>query len=423
VKYFKATTATALNNVPRGLLVRPIGGNGFWPLDPKVTFLNHGSFGSCPGPVLKFQRGLQDRLERQPVGFLVDELEALWDNARLALAQFVGADVRDLVFVPNATAGVNTVLRSLRFKRGDELLVTDHEYNACRCALDFVAAGAGARVVVAKIPFPLASQQQVVDAVLEQVTRRTRLVLIDHVTSPTGLVLPVEPILRELNRRGVESLVDGAHAPGMLPLNLRRLAATYYTGNCHKWLCAPKGAALLHVQRERQFQIRPLVISHGANSPRKDRARFLLEFGWLGTGDPSACLSVPESLRVIGALLPGGWPAVMQRNRALALEARRMLCDALRIPPPCPDDMIGSLAAVPLPDMNDVDTAQIISGSNPDPLRRRLLLKHGIELPCNPWPAPPKRLLRVSAQLYNSLSQYEKLATVLRDIFPDRTAK
>ena len=423
MKYFKATTATAFNKVPRRLLVRPIGGRGFWPLDPRVTFLNHGSFGSCPRPVLKFQRGLQDRLERQPVGFLVDELEALWDNARLALAQFVGADVRDLVFVPNATAGVNTVLRSLRFKRGDELLVTDHEYNACRCALDFVAAGAGARVVVAKIPFPLASRQQVVDAVLERVTRRTRLVLIDHVTSPTGLVLPVEPILRELNRRGVESLVDGAHAPGMLPLNLRRLGATYYTGNCHKWLCAPKGAALLHVQRERQFQIRPLVISHGANSPRKDRARFLLEFGWLGTGDPSACLSVPESLRAIGALLPGGWPAVMQRNRALALEARRMLCDALRIPPPCPDEMIGSLAAVPLPDMNDVDTAQVISGSNPDPLRRRLLLEHGIELPCNPWPAPPKRLLRVSAQLYNSLSQYEKLATVLRDIFPDRTAK
>ena len=337
--------------------------------------------------------------------------------------KFVGADAQDLVFVANATAGVNTVLRSLEFKRGDELLVTDHEYNACRTALDFVAARAGARVVVVKIPFPLESPQQVVDAVLARVTRRTRLALIDHVTSSTGLVLPLEKIIRELSARGVETLVDGAHAPGMIPLNLKKLGATYYTGNCHKWLCTPKTAALLHVQRDKQAKIRPLVISHGANSPRTDRSRFLLEFAWMGTGDFSAWLSVPESLRVIGALLPGGWPAIMRRNRALTLAARGLLCDALQISPPCPDEMIGSLAALPLPDMSAADAAQILSGRDPDPLRRRLLRRHGIEAPCNPWPAPPKRLLRVSAQLYNSLPQYEKLAAVLKQIFPARKAK
>jgi isopenicillin-N epimerase len=402
-------------------LERPIGGRGFWPLDPQVTFLNHGSFGSCPRSVLKFQQTLQERLERQPVRFLIDEFEAMWDDARRTLAQFVRADADDLVFVPNATTGVNTILRSLEFKRGDELLTTDHAYNACRCALDFVAARAGARVVMAKIPFPLASSQQAVDAVLECVTRRTRLALLDHVTSSTGLVLPLEKIVPKLSARGVETLVDGAHAPGMIPLNLKKLGATYYTGNCHKWLCTPKTAALLYVRRDRQVQIRPLAISHGANSPRRDPSRFLLEFSWTGTGDFSAWLSVPESLRVIGALLPGGWPAVMQRNRALALEARQLLCNALNVPPPCPDEMIGSLAAVPLPDMTATDIARISNGL--DPLRGRLLRKHGIEVPVFPWPAPPKRWLRVSAQLYNSLPQYEKLAAVLRKIFPLRKSK
>lgn len=388
-----------------------------------MTFLNHGSFGCCPRPVLKFQRAIQDRLERQPVGFLVDEFEALWDKSRRALARFVGADAQDLVYVGNATTGVNTVLRSLEFKRGDELLVTDHEYNACRCALDFVAARAGARVVVAKIPFPIHSPQQAADAVLERVTRRTRLALVDHVTSPTGLILPVENIVRELNRRGVESLVDGAHAPGMMPLNLNRLGATYYTGNAHKWLCTPIGAALLHIRRDRQKNIRPLVISHGANSPRTDRSRFLLEFGWMGTADFSAWLSVPESLRVIGSLLPGGWPAVMRRNRALALAARKLLCEALNVLPPCPDEMIGALAAVPLPDMTAADAARITNVIALDPLRGRLLREHGIEVPVSPWPAPPKRLLRVSAQLYNSLPQYEKLSAALEKMFSARQSK
>jgi isopenicillin-N epimerase len=409
------------SNVPKQLLARPIGRPGFWALDSKVTFLNHGSFGSCPRPVLKFQHALQNRLERQPVRFLIDEFEPLWDEARRTLAQFVGADANDLVFVPNATTGVNTILRSLKFKRGDELLTTDHAYNACRCALDFIAARDGARVVVVKIPFPLASAQQVVDVVLAKVTRRTRLALLDHVTSSTGLVLPLEKIVRELSARGVETLVDGAHAPGMIPLNLKKLGAAYYAGNCHKWICSPKGAALLYVRRDRQAQIRPLVISHGANSLRRDPSRFLLEFSWTGTGDFSAWLSVPESLRVIGAQLSGGWPAVMQRNRALALAARRLLCDTLQIAPPCPDEMIGSLAAVPLPDMAAADIARISNGL--DPLRDGLLRKHGIEVPVFPWPAPPKRLLRISAQLYNSLPQYERLAAVLRNIFPPRKPK
>ena len=390
-----------------------------WPLDESITFLNHGSFGSCPRAVLEFQREIRDRLERQPVRFFVRDLEAMLDEARARLAVFVGAAVEDLVFVPNATAGVNTVLRSLRFAPGDELLVTDHEYNACRNALDFVAELSGAKVVVARVPFPVGSTDEIVECVLRQISVRTRLALLDHVTSQTGLVLPIARLVRALAERGVDTLVDGAHAPGMVPLHLQELGAAYYTGNCHKWLCAPKGAGFLVVRRDRQLSVRPLVISHGANSTRADRSRFLLEFGWVGTSDPSACLTVPKAIDLVGSLLPGGWPEVMRRNRELALAARQLLGATLQIPLPCPDQMIGSLASLPIPDARDGQLS-----NNPlylDPLQDRLLQEHGIEVPVIPWPAPPKRLLRISAQLYNSLPQYVRLAAALKQEFPPRS--
>ena len=396
----------------------PVIPSNFWPLDPGVTFLNHGSFGSCPRPVLEFQRGLRDRLESQPVRFLVRELEPLLDDARAALARFVGAHPDNLVFVPNATSGVNTVLRSLRCQPGDEWLVTNHAYTACRNAVNFAAEHAGARVVVVQIPFPISDTAIVMARVQQQTTSRTRLVLLDHVTSQTGLILPLEPLVAELAQRGIDTLVDGAHAPGMVPLNLDALGAAYYTGNCHKWICAPKGAGFLHVRPDRQRAVRPLSISHGANSPRADRSRFQIEFGWTGTVDPTAYLSVPEALRVTGSLLPGGWPELMECNRLLALAARRLLAGALDIPLPCPDEMIGALASLPMPDA---------PGTPPncplylDPLQDRLLAGYGIEVPLIPWPAWPKRLLRVSAQFYNSLPQYEQLARALAVELPRRT--
>ena len=394
------------------LLNRPACSPRLWALDPQLVYLNHGAFGACPRAVLEYQRKIRGRLERQPIQFFVRDLEGLLDAARGQLAKFLGADPEGLVFVPNATAGVNTVLRSLRFKRGDELLVTDHEYNACRNALNFIAERSGGRVVVANVPFPLRAKEEVIDAVLSRVTSRTRLALLDHVTSQTGLVLPIQTLVRKLAQHGVETLVDGSHAPGMVPLNLRQLGATYYTGNCHKWLCAPKGAGFLHAQRDQRQSIRPLSISHGANSPRADRSRYLIEFGWTGTTDPTACLSAPEALRFVGALLPGGWAAVMKRNRALALAARKMLCEALQIDSPCPDEMIGALAAVPLADGTDAKPPK--SPLYQDPIQERLLAQYRVEVPIIPWPAPPKRLLRISAQLYNSLPQYERLAVAVK---------
>ncbi|HEY4416507.1 MAG TPA: aminotransferase class V-fold PLP-dependent enzyme [Verrucomicrobiae bacterium] len=382
-----------------------------WWLDPRVTFLNHGAFGACPKSVLAAQNTWRERIERQPLQFLVRELEAELDIARAALAKFVGADTDDLVFVNNTTTGVNTILRSLSFEPGDELIVTDQEYNASRNALNFVAERFGARVVVAKIPFPFQSEDELVQPILDCVTSRTKLALLDHVTSQTGVIQPIARLVQALNQRGVDTLVDGAHAPGMVSLDLNALGAAYFTGNCHKWMCAPKGAALLHVRRDRQKLIRPLAISHGANSARTDRSRFLIEFAWTGTTDPTAWLSVPEALRFMASALPGGWPQVMARNRALALAARKLLCDALKISVPCPEAFIGSIAAVPLPPAPANALPRL--PFNEYPLQDTLRVKHGIETPIISWPAPPQRVVRVAAQLYNSLPQFETLAKAL----------
>jgi isopenicillin-N epimerase len=381
-----------------------------WTLDPTVSFLNHGSFGACPRAVLDRQAALRAELEREPVRFLARELEGLLDSARAELAAFLGSDPADLVFVPNATTGVNAVLRSLSFAPGDELLVTNHAYNACANAFVYAASRAGARVVRAHIPFPIASPAEVIAAVDAAITPRTRLALLEHVTSPTALIFPIARLVEMLAARGIDTLVDGAHAPGMLPVDIRALGAAYYTGNCHKWLCAPKGAGFLHVRRDRQAEIHPVVISHGANAPADCRSRFHLEFDWTGTGDPTPYLCVPEAIRHLSSLVPGGWPAIMAHNHALALAGRAELCRALGIPAPCPETMLGTMATVPLPGDGPVDRTL------PDPLQVALFEQHGIEVPISPWPAPPKRVLRISAHLHNGAEEYVELATALGEL-------
>ncbi len=373
-----------------------------------MTFLNHGSFGACPKQVLEFQQRLRSQLEQEPLRFFGREWEPLLDDARSKLAAFVGADVQDLVFVPNATTGVNSVLRSLTFSPEDEILTTNHEYNACRNALDFIASRTGARVVVAKIPFPIDSPQQVIAAVIERVSPKTRLVLLDHVTSQTALIFPIQELVKELQQRGVDTLVDGAHAPGMIPLDLREIGATYYTGNCHKWLCAPKGAAFLYVRRDKQSEIRPLTISHGTNSPRTDKTRFQLEFDWTGTNDPTAYMSVPEAIAFMGLLLPGGWTELRQQNHQLVLQGRQLICEALEVQPLCPEKMIGSMAVVPLPTI--LENRDFMS------IHDELFDKFGIQVQVMPWQEKPRLLVRISAQIYNTLEQYEYLAKVLKGL-------
>ncbi|MCK4410106.1 MAG: aminotransferase class V-fold PLP-dependent enzyme [Candidatus Eisenbacteria sp.] len=382
-----------------------------WSLDPHVAFLNHGSFGACPIPVLEAQTRLRDRLERGPVQFLLRELDELATSARAETAAFVGVDPDDLVFVANATTGVNTILRSLNFEPGDELLTTSHEYNACRNAMDFVAGRSGARVIAVDVPFPVGSPDEIMELLLDGASDRTRLAVVDHITSLTGIVMPIKRIVRAFAERGIETLVDGAHGPGMLPLDITDIRPAFYTGNCHKWLCTPKGAALLYVRRDLQPSIRPLTLSHGANSRRTDVSRFQLEFGWTGTDDPTPYLCIPESIRFMGSLLPGGWSELMERNRDLALRARALLCEAVSVAPACPDEMIGTLASVPLSEGTYHFTTTALEF---DELNTVLREEYGFEVPVLAYPPGPASIIRVAAQVYNSIEQYAALADTLK---------
>ncbi|HEY2901568.1 MAG TPA: aminotransferase class V-fold PLP-dependent enzyme [Polyangia bacterium] len=376
-----------------------------WPLDPTVTYLNHGSFGSCPRPVQEAAQGFRQRFEANPMQFVLREAEALLDEARAAAATLMGADGQDLVFVTNATTAVNTVLASLPARPDDELLVTDHAYGACRNALDFHARRTGMRVVVARVPFPLAGPDEAIAAVLGAVSGRTRLALLDHISSPTALVFPVAALVQALAARGVDTLIDGAHAPANVAVDLRALGVTYYAANLHKWCGVPKTAAVLYVRRDRQPDVRPLVIGHGATSSRTDRSRFLLEFDWTGTHDPSAVLSLPAALHYMSGLLPGGLPALRVRNHDLVVQGRALLADALGVPLPCPAQMLASMAALPLPPGTRLSAAALYEA---------LWRKHRIEAPVYDWPSPGRPLLRICAQIYNDLSQYQRLAAAVR---------
>ena len=388
---------------------------GLWPLDPAVHYLNHGSFGACPRPVLEFQADLRARLEREPFDFLKRELAGRLAEARAALGAFVGAEPDGLVFVPNATYAVNAALRSWNLERGDEVVTTDHAYGACRKALEFVATRRGARVVVARVPFPLPDPAAIPRSIFAAITPRTRLALLDHVTSPTALVFPLAEIVEALRARGVECIVDGAHALGMIPLDLDRLGAACYTANAHKWLCAPKGAAFLHVRGDLRDRIRPLVISHGFD-PGAAAVRFREEWDWTGTDDPTAHLSIPECLRVLGGLLPGGMTALMERNHALALRGRNIVLETLDIAsPPCPDALLGSMAALPLPAAGPASpVARLGHDGLADWTRER-----GVESWFFPWPCPGGKLVRLSAQIYNHEDQYRELAALLREALGD----
>jgi isopenicillin-N epimerase len=374
-----------------------------------VAFLNHGSFGACPKPILKLQADLRRQMEAEPVQFLWRRYEERLEPARRQVARFVGARPQDLVFVTNATSGVNAVARSLKLMPGDEVLTTSHDYNACRNVLVEVARRAGAKLVAAQVPFPLGSADQVVEAVVDAVTRRTRLAMLDHITSSTGLVFPVARLVRELAGRGVETLVDGAHAPGMVPLDLSRLGAAYYTANLHKWACAPKGAAFLRVREDKQRDLQPAIISHGNNTPRPGYSAFQDRFDWAGTFDPTAWFCAGEAIRWLGELLPGGWRELRERNHRLAVTARRLLCESLGVKPPCPEQMLGAMATLPLP-----ERFQAVPRSGKiDVEQQRLYDRFRIEVPLMRFGRPERRYFRISAHIYNSMPDYEYLAEAL----------
>lgn len=376
-------------------------------IDPGTVYLNHGSFGAIPTPVVDAQARWRDRIEADAVRFYVDDIWGLMDRSRDALAPVIGARAGDLVFVANATTGVTTVLHNLRLGPGDEILITGHEYAACANNCRAVASARGAAVVTAPLAWPVPSPDAVFDAVMGAVTPRTRIAMFSLMTSATGMRLPAERLIAALAERGIETILDAAHGPGCVPMDLDAWGAAYATGNCHKWLCSPKGAAFLHVRRDKQGGFRPLVLSNDAErldtaAARTKRPRFHHEFDYAGTEDPTAKLAVADSIGFLEGLIPGGIDAIMAHNRALCLQARDTVCTAIGATPPVPDAMLGPMATITLP----------AGAPAPQALKDRLYDRWRIQIPV--WGTPGgTTALRLSAQVYNTLGQYEYLAHAL----------
>ena len=380
-----------------------------WSLDSSCVFLNHGSFGAAPIFVQEEQSHWRNILENEPVKFFEKIAPEQMLESRKAISEMVNCDANDLALIENATSGVNTIMRSLEFNPGDEILVPDHAYQACKNAIDYVSNRWGAIVKICEIPFPIENKQIAIEAILSKITDKTVLAMIDTVTSPTGLRMPFEELVEILEEKGINVLLDAAHGIGMIELNLNKLGASYTTSNCHKWLCAPKGTAFLHVRKDLQHKIHPLTISHGMTFPLGDTSRFRHEFDWTGTRDISSHCSIPTTIERMANLVEGGWPKIMEINRNLAIKGRDIICERLGIAKPCPDDMISCIATIPLP--------RIATGGiplhEPDPLHELLQEKYKIQIPVWSWESPKGRFIRISAQLYNSIEEYQYLSEAL----------
>jgi isopenicillin-N epimerase len=376
-------------------------------LRPGVVFLNHGSYGACPRPVFEDYQEWQRELERQPVEFLGRRGRGLLEASRAALGAYVGAAGDDLVYVPNSTFALNVVARALPLTPGDEVLGTDHEYGAMERTWRFVCGRRGARYVRQAVPLRCASQDEVVEAVWAGVTPRTRVLFLSHITSPTATIFPVEALLRRAREAGILSVVDGAHVPGQLPLDLRALGADFYAGNCHKWLCAPKGSAFLYARREVQDVLSPLVVSWGWQSDRPGPSRFVDEQQLQGTRDPAAFLAVPAAIRFLEA---HDWPAVRRRCHDALGGLRRAVGALTGLPPLTPDSpaWYAQMASFPLPPCDG------------PALKERLYDDYQVEVPVTTWQG--QTFLRVSIQGYNSAADVETLLGALAELLPQVSA-
>lgn len=373
-------------------------------LDPSIHFLNHGSFGACPKPVFEIYQEWQRRLECQPVLFLGRQMNDLDRQARQALGDYLHAPADDLAFVPNATHGVNIVARSLALAPGDEILTSDHEYGACDNAWSLVCQKTGARYLRQSIRLPVSSQEEIVEAIWQGVTERTRLIYLSHITSPTALRLPVEAICQRARQAGILTLIDGAHAPGQIALNLPALGADFYTGNCHKWMLSPKGAGFLYTRPERQALIEPLIVSWGYSATPQTTAgsQYIDYLGWTGTKDPAASLSVPAAIQFMQA---HDWETVRQGCNALLDAALERLAALTELPPayPANQGFYRQMAIAPLPAAVDLPT-----------LKAHLYDKYQVEVPLTEWNG--QKFVRISVQGYNTEEDLLALERALKQL-------
>jgi isopenicillin-N epimerase len=366
-----------------------------------IAFLNHGSFGACPRPVFETYQNWQRELERQPVDFLGRRRETLFAEARERLGAYAGTAGDNLVFVPNVTYGVNIVARSLDLQPGDEILSTDHEYGAAERAWRFVCQKRGVHYLSQTISLPISDTETVVEELWAGVTEKTRVIFLSHITSPTALVFPVREICQRARAAGILTVIDGAHAPGQIELDLDEMGVDFYTGNCHKWLCAPKGSGFLYARPEVQTLLDPLIVSWGWQSRNPGPSPFLDYFSWAGTDDPAAYLSVPAA---IDFQQQHNWPQVQAACHRLAQEARQQLQSLSGLPPICPDSPLWwrQMFTAPLPPCD------------PGEVGRRLWEEFQVEVPVGEREGQPR--IRVSVQAYTHPQHIERLLEGLRHI-------
>ncbi len=371
-------------------------------LDPGIVFLNHGSFGATPRPVLRAYQRWQRELERQPVEFLGRRIGGLMAEARAALGDYLGTQANNLVYTTNVTVALNIVARSLDLGPGDEVLSSDHEYGALDRTWRFLSRLRGFTYINQPIPVPLTTTTAFVEALWKGVTPRTRLIFLSHITSPTALIFPVAEVCRRARREGLLTVVDGAHAPGQVPLRLDELGADFYGGNLHKWLCAPKGAGFLYARPEVQPMLEPLVVSWGYEAETPGPSQFIDHHEWWGTRDPAAFLAVKDAIRFQAQ---HDWGAVRSACHALACQAELEICALTGLAPLHPDDPVwtAQMAAAPLPD--GVDLAA---------LKTRLYDEFRIEVPLIEWNG--HKLIRVSIQGYNTRRDVDALLRALKKI-------
>jgi isopenicillin-N epimerase len=378
-------------------------------LDPQITYLNHGSFGACPKPVFEVYQRWQRKLELEPVQFLGVELDSNLYQSRQALGNFVNAPTSDIVYIPNATHGVNIIARSLHLTPGDEILSTNHEYGACNFIWDVVCRKSGAVYKQQPIELPLNSADILIDQIWAGVTPRTKVIFVSHITSTTSITLPVQEICRRAREVGILSIIDGAHAPGQVNLDLNQIQADFYTGNCHKWMLSPKGAGFLYARPSAQELVDPLVVSWGYQSkltqPRESIFVDLLQ--WTGTYDPAAALTVPAA---INFMKENQWDAVQVSCHELVHQAIASICHLTNLVPlyPLDSDFYHQMGTIPIPQVKD------LTG-----FKNRLFDEYKIEIPVIEW--NQSHFLRISVQGYNSSQDIDKLLTALTELLPEMT--
>ena len=368
-------------------------------LDPDITFLNHGSFGACPKTVCDNLQDWQNRVEKEPVQFFETDIFPLLADSRKALGKFLGCEGDDLVYYPNPTHAVNAVARSLKLKAGDEVLGTNHIYGALDFTWQQVCKDTGAEFIKAELPPPIKSKDEFLDIFFSYVSDKTRVIFISHITSMTAMIFPVNEIIQFARQRDIITIIDGAHVPGHLPLNITELDPDIYTGACHKWMCAPKGSSFLYVKKSLQNEIMPPVISWGWEGELSKTSLFLNRHEWQGTRDMTPFLVVPEAIKFLN---DNNWQERSKLNRKLVISIRNQFLDFLNIEPLCPDDWLGQMATIELP----ID----------DPLefKRSLMANYKIQIPVFSW--ENSTALRYSVHFYNTEEDLNRLVVAVKEL-------